>query len=728
MTTGSPDQSQGSTGLQPKGGDLAGRRSRRAGFESAIYRPTSVLRETLNRSARVRQTTGVAVVEPSPRPAEVRRAPGPLTFLGTALLLGVASGFLELAAVQIQTRVGERVGWHSLMVSRHVSWMVPLSAPLVIVPLAVILVWPALALLAWRSRRGRRARPLAVEWAWGWAGTVLGMLFFLGPIFATRALHLAAAAALALGLGFRLSQSLVRPIAGWRRLSYLGAGIVILALPVCLFTQWSAIAGTPKLTWTRPSAPPANLLWIVVDTLSATHMSLYGYSRHTTPELEAWAKKGITFEMARSAAPWTLPSHVTMFTGLWPFEHDARVDRAYRGPAPTLAEHLRAQGYQTAGIVANVRMCNVAYGVGRGFDDYLDEPGNQEISFRAMMYNSALGSLVMTVCQQIGLPVPGPSPFGLERPAREITADGRAWLDRACPSGPTETSGRGRPFFLFLNLMDVHGPYMPSPEAVGRFWTGPKVSKALATPASGWNAQRAHAAAPPEQREERRRELEEVRRRLADLYDECIYGVDAELGRFLGKLRAEGRLANTWVVITADHGEHFGEHQLFGHGGSLYNEQTHVPLILIPPLGADETDTEKEARLRGRRVAVPVSQRDLPRTLTELLIPGSQNPFPGRSLAHFWSDNGPVLADPVLSQLEQPRLAGEDFAADQAVTINSVIDENHILIDRGTNPPELYAIEDRKQQQNLAHQPLQQSRVERLRSTLATLRSAPVRR
>ena len=71
--------------------------------------------------------------------------------------------------------------------------------------------------------------------------------------------------------------------------------------------------------------------------------------------------------MARSAAPWTLPSHVTMFTGLWPFEHDARIDRAYRGPSPTLAEHLRAQGYQTAGIVGNVRMCNAAYGVGRGF-------------------------------------------------------------------------------------------------------------------------------------------------------------------------------------------------------------------------------------------------------------------------------------------------------------------------------------------------------------------------
>ena len=726
MMTSSQDKSHGPTRLHPTTGDSARPRSRRTAFGSAIYHPTSVLRELLNRSARVRKNTGAVLVESSPRPAMARRAPGLLTFLGVAFLLSVASGFLELAVLQIQAHVLHRVvGWHSLRVSRHITWMVPVSAPLVIVPLAVILVGPALALLAWRSRRGRPAPPLAVEWAWGWAGTVLGMLLLLGPLFAMRAVHSAAAAALALGLGFRLWHWMVRPIAGWRRLSYFGAGIVILALPAWLFTQWSAVVRTPEPTWSRPVAGSANLLWIVVDTLRSDHMSMYRYRRRTTPELEAWAKEGITFDMARSAAPWTLPSHVTMFTGLWPFEHAARVDRAYCGPSPTLAEHLRAQGYQTAGIVANVRMCNTAYGVGRGFDYYLDEPGNQEISLRAMMYNSALGSVVMKLFRRMGLPITGPAPFGLQRTAREITADGRAWLNGVSQSNPSETPGSRRPFFLFLNLMDVHDPYLPSPDAARRFWVGPLPSKPLATPASGWNALRARDAAPPEQRVLRQRELEDVCRRLTDLYDECLYGLDAELGRFLRELRAEGRLANTWVVITADHGEHFGEHDLFSHGSSLYNEQTHVPLVLIPPLGAEETGTDCAARLRGRRVAVPVSHRDLPRTLTELLIPGAENPFPGRSLARSWSDSGPVLADPVLSQLEQPRLVGEDFAADQMVTINSVIDENYILIESGGNPPELYAIEDRKQQRNLADQLGQRSRLERMRCTLATLRRAP---
>ena len=454
-------------------------------------------------------------------------------------------------------------------------------------------------------------------------------------------------------------------------------------------------------------------------------MSLYGYQRRTTPELESWAKQGITFEMARSAAPWTLPSHVTMFTGLWPFEHDVRIDRAYRKPSPTLAEHLRSQGYQTGGIVANVRICNAAYGLGRGFDDYLDYPCNQEISLTAMMNNSALGSVVMEVGRRMLLPVPAPVPFGLIRTAREITAEGSAWLDEASGTNPGEINGSRRPFFLFLNLMDVHGPYLPSPDVPRQFWTGPIPSKQLASPESGWNALRARNAATPEQREQRDHELEDVSRRLGDLYDQCLYGLDAELGRFLRDLREKGQLANTWVVITADHGEQFGEHDHFGHGSSLYNEQTHVPLILIPPHGAGGNDTDAMAHVRGTRIADPVSLRDLPRTMTDLLVSGARNPFPGAASSTPGARVGPSRAEPILSQLEEPKLAGDDFAADQSARINSVIEENYILIDSRSNPPELYALDDTKQERNLADHPDHRSRLERMRETLATLRRAP---
>ena len=137
------------------------------------------------------------------------------------------------------------------------------------------------------------------------------------------------------------------------------------------------------------------------------------------------------------------------------------------------------------------------------------------------------------------------------------------------------------------------------------------------------------------------RDLDAVTRRLVDLYDDCLLGLDAELGRFLGGLRASGVLDETWVVITSDHGEEFGEHGIFGHGASLYNQVTHVPLILIPPMGARGSDDDPYASMRGRRIDVPVSQRDLPATLASLLLPGTDNPFPGRSLARHWGSDGP---------------------------------------------------------------------------------------
>ena len=176
-----------------------------------------------------------------------------------------------------------------------------------------------------RSRRGEAAPHLVVERAWGGAGTILGMLVLLGPLLAIRALHPAAVVA---RRGPRVSPrpGMVCPIGLRRRLCYSGAGILILALPVCLFSQWNAAARTPPPIASRPSSGSANLLWIVLDTLRADHMSLYGYGRQTTPQIETWAKQGITFDMASSAASWTLPSHVTMFTGLWPFEHE-RADR-----------------------------------------------------------------------------------------------------------------------------------------------------------------------------------------------------------------------------------------------------------------------------------------------------------------------------------------------------------------------------------------------------------------
>ncbi len=162
---------------------------------------------------------------------------------------------------------------------------------------------------------------------------------------------------------------------------------------------------------------------------------------------------------------------------------------------------------------------------------------------------------------------------------------------------------------------------------VRRFWTDPIPPRNQTVPENGWRALDARNAAPPDRKPALQRDLDAVTGRLRDLYDDCLVGLDAQLGRFLRELQAGGLLEETWVVITSDHGEQFGEHSVFGHGAGLYNQVTHVPLIVIPP-GARGSGRDPNAALRGRRIPVPVSQRDLPTTLASLLLPGTNNPSP----------------------------------------------------------------------------------------------------
>ena len=150
---------------------------------------------------------------------------------------------------------------------------------------------------------GRRVSHLAVAWVWGWAGTVLGMLLLIGPLLATRTLHPAASGRLGAGPRFSTPALDGSPDSRLASPLLLGRGIVILAMPACLLAQWNAVVRTPEPTWSRPVAGSANLLWIVVDTLRADHMSMYGYGRETTPELAAWAKEGITFETRARPRP-----------------------------------------------------------------------------------------------------------------------------------------------------------------------------------------------------------------------------------------------------------------------------------------------------------------------------------------------------------------------------------------------------------------------------------------
>src|SRR5262249_25682802 len=121
-----------------------------------------------------------------------------------------------------------------------------------------------------------------------------------------------------------------------------------------------------------PPAPPRarNVVLIVWDTVRAYNLSLYGYSRATTPNLLRWAQQGVVFKYALAPAPWTYPSHSCFFTGQWPIRLNSQWKFSLDAPFPTLAEYLTEQGYQTAGFVANTNCCSYESGLARGFTHY----------------------------------------------------------------------------------------------------------------------------------------------------------------------------------------------------------------------------------------------------------------------------------------------------------------------------------------------------------------------
>jgi arylsulfatase A-like enzyme len=164
-----------------------------------------------------------------------------------------------------------------------------------------------------------------------------------------------------------------------------------------------------------------------------------------------------------------------------------------------------------------------------------------------------------------------------------------------------------------LNYLDAHEPFLPPPEEGTRFGLCPESSGDYRMLLEYWDRDKLKLS---------KREIELAR----DSYDNCIASLDRRIGSLLNELERRDVLKNTLVIVTSDHGEHFGEHDTFDHGFSLYCHELHVPLLLI---------TSKAPA--GRAFNQPVSLRDLPATVVDLAGLGpTGSPFPGRSLAEHW--------------------------------------------------------------------------------------------
>jgi arylsulfatase A-like enzyme len=212
--------------------------------------------------------------------------------------------------------------------------------------------------------------------------------------------------------------------------------------------------------------------------------------------------------------------------------------------------------------------------------------------------------------------------------AERITDDFLGWVER---------SGKDRPFFAFLNYFDAHQPFLPPPAFDTMF--------ASATPRRYDVLE--HRPHIGKVKEGRLNLTPADVEREQEAYDATIAYLDQQVSRLLEQLERDGILNNTIVVITADHGEQFMEHELFGHGNSLYRYVTEVPLLVIYPPGMTP----------GRSVSQPVSIRDIPATIADLTGTGAGNPFPGRSLASALASDS-IPGTNLVAALGEVTLAG----------------------------------------------------------------------
>ena len=297
-----------------------------------------------------------------------------------------------------------------------------------------------------------------------------------------------------------------------------------------------------------PTGNPPNVLLLVIDTQRADPLSSYGYRRRTTPHIDSLAAQGTLFEEVFAPSSWTLPSHASMFTGRLVHEHGAGdLNKRRLGPEyQTLAEALGARGFATAGFVGNVFWTGRHTGLARGFQHFEDYYG----TLGDAVARTTLGRRLAPVREALGwVDIPG------RKRARDVNGEFLTWLDR---------TGH-RPFFAFLNYMDVHAPYLPVSEYEGRFGV---LRPEFRPTALDIGAER-HTFPPPDKLAY-----------LIDRYDECLLYLDDQIGRLLAELARRGMLERTLVILTSDHGEHLGEHNIINHAASLYTQEIQVPLIL----------------------------------------------------------------------------------------------------------------------------------------------------
>jgi len=325
---------------------------------------------------------------------------------------------------------------------------------------------------------------------------------------------------------------------------------------------------------------PPNVVCLVLDTVRADRVSAYGYDRKTTPAFDVFAERATVFADAVAQAPWSIPSHGSLFTGSYPADHGATTVSPILQDGPTLPELLSAAGYETYAVSPN-EYIRPATGFARGFDAFETLGPVTEPALTA----DAVAPLANWVADtpSVRLPIERLFNAARERDARAtdtapapddgLVAQVEQYLDRA-----------ESPFFLFVNVIDPHLPRSPDPAHEAAF-----VDDDLADVPVVTNERAAvlDDGAPGPR----------AVRKLSQLYDADLRTMDDRLNGLFAALADAGVLADALVAVFSDHGEHLGEFGLVGHQHSVFDSVVSVPLaVQFPDGGPDRVDEQVELR------------------------------------------------------------------------------------------------------------------------------------
>lgn len=383
-----------------------------------------------------------------------------------------------------------------------------------------------------------------------------------------------------------------------------------------------------------PTTQP-NILFIILDTMRRDRLSVYGYERQTSPHFDTFAAQSTLFERAIATAQWTIPSHASMFTGVYPGVHGVtQSDGRIPDELPVLAELLRGGGYHTVAFSNNPLVGVLDNGMRRGFDHFFNYAGaapnrpfdaNQNRLRRAFMRRFRPFALRTSnvFAQSHALFRLSLNPLFVPIWTRLINYKGHTQrsIDDLMDYWGQHHDGRAdRPIFAFLNLMGTHLPYRPPQVYLDKVAPDLRGDKRAYRFMGRFNADAARWASPnipPLSGDERQI--------IDDFYDAEILHQDEHLGRLFRYLEQSGALENTLVIVAADHGEGHGDHDFFGHGFVVNQELVHVPLIIRYPALFPA----------GKRIPTNVSTRRIFHTLMDVtgLRPAYSDDHPNADLS-----------------------------------------------------------------------------------------------